>query len=108
MTESELKKIITGYDDVRLDDSSSDEWVVYSINGQIMAALSRDKTPVRLALRCDRNLAWQLKDKYESVVNPSRLSKNNFIQLLLVGQLSDGEVKDLIRLAFEMTRAIIK
>ena len=108
MTEDELKNFITSYDSVERDARSTDEWALYSLKGEVMAALSRGKTPVRLVLRCDKNLARELKTEYESVVNPISLSKNNFIQVLLVGQLKDNEVKDLIRHAYEMTRGIME
>lgn len=108
MTEDELKKMIADFRNVREDERSTGDWMIYSIDDQIMAAISKGKVPVRVELRCDRNLAKELKSEYESVVNPVNLSKNNFVQILLVGQLTNSEVKDLVRHAYEMTRGIIE
>lgn len=106
MDESRLTEIIKSYSGVSLDSRSGDDERLYSLGDNIMAGVSFGKTPVRLTLRCDANLARELKDDYESVVNPTVLSKRNFITILLVGQLSDAELIDLIRHAYEMTTAL--
>lgn len=111
MTEIEqrLANEIMQYDVSAVEQSDSDE-IIYSpaASSQIMALLSQDKTPARLTLRCDYNLARELRQKYESVVTPERLNPRDYITLLLVGQLSDTEVSDLIRHAFLASGGIIK
>lgn len=105
MTEPEIIKEITEYNGVALDkERSSDRMSVYSLGSQIMAVLKLGGKPINLSLRCDRNLAKSLKGRYESVLNPSDLNANKFITILLVGQLSDQDVKDLIRQAYEQTK----
>lgn len=108
MGESEVIEEITKYIDVTLDkERSNDDILVYSLGGQVMAVLKLGSRPINLSLRCDRNLAKSLKDRYESVLNPSHLNSNKFITILLVGQLSDQDIKDLIRQAYEQTKKFL-
>lgn len=107
MTEAEIKRLLLSYDGVEMDERSTDELTIYSLDGQIVAVLKNDANPVRLSLRCDPNLAQLLRDKYESVLEGQNLNKRRFITILLTGQLTDDEVIDQIRHAYEETRKLV-
>lgn len=107
MSESEVRQLITGYDGVVLDDRSTPELAIYSIKGQIMAVVHPESQPVSIGLRCDPNLGELLRRQYESVSLESRLNKKRFINILLVGQLSDEEVRSQIRHAYEETNRLL-
>ena len=105
MTEAEVKELIANYDGVAVDDRSTDELTIYSIDGEVMAAVKNGATPVNLTLRCDYNLGKLLRDQYESVLEGQGFNKKRFITILLTGQLSDDDVRDQIRHAYEMTHS---
>lgn len=105
MTEAEIKQLITSYDGVQLDERSTDQLAIYSWNGEIMATVKNGARPVCLGLRCDYNLGKLLREQYESVLEGQGLSKRRFITILLTGQLSDDEIRDQIRHAYEQTKA---
>lgn len=107
MSENEVRQLITGYDGVVLDDRSTPELAIYSIKGQVMAVVHPGSQPVSIGLRCDPNLGELLRRQYESVSLESRLNKKRFINILLVGQLSDEEVKSQIRHAYEETDRLL-
>lgn len=107
MTEAEIKRLLLSYDGVEIDERSTDELTIYSLGGQIVAVLKNDANPVCLSLRCDPNLAQLLRDKYESVLEGQNLNKRRFITILLTGQLTDDEVIDQIRHAYEETRKLV-
>ena len=107
MSESEVRQLITGYDGVVLDDRSTPELAIYSIKGQVMAVVHPESQPVSIGLRCDPNLGELLRRRYESVSLESRLNKRRFINILLVGQLSDEEIKSQIRHAYEETNRLL-
>lgn len=56
-----------------------------------------------IEVRCDQNLAENLKSKYESVME-SRYYGKGGIEIVLAGQLSPRELEDLIRLSYNMTQ----
>lgn len=107
MGESEVRQLITGYDGVVLDDRSTPELAIYSIKGQVMAVVHPGSQPVSIGLRCDPNLGELLRHRYESASLESGLNKKRFINILLVGQLSDEEVGSQIRHAYEETNRLL-
>ena len=56
-----------------------------------------------IEVRCDQNLAENLKSKYESVMD-SRYYGKGGIEIVLAGQLNQQELEDLIRLSYNMTQ----
>lgn len=107
MSESEVRQLIAGYDGVVLDNRSTPELAIYSIKGQVMAVVHPESQPVSIGLRCDPNLGELLRRRYESVSLESGLNKKRFINILLVGQLSDEEVRSQIRHAYEETNRLL-
>ena len=55
-----------------------------------------------IEVRCDQNLAENLKSKYESVMD-SRYYGKGGIEIVLADQLKTDEVNDLIRLSYNLT-----
>lgn len=76
--------------------------IVYSANSQDFAIIEDKKSPLRLSLRCDPQLAGILKDRYEEVMPGYKLNKDKWITLVSAGQLSDSEIEDLIRLSYNL------
>jgi len=56
-----------------------------------------------LELRTDRKLLDLLREKYESVME-SRYFGRGGIEIVNSGQLSDEEIRDLVRLSYDMSR----
>src|SRR3989344_1570182 len=65
--------------------------------GKMFALIQEGKEPVQLSLKCDPLLAETLREKYETVLPGYHLSKKHWNTIILSGQLSWEEVKDLIR-----------
>lgn len=107
MSESEVRQLIASYDGVVLDDRSTPELAIYSIKGQVMAVVHPESQPVSIGLRCDPNLGELLRRRYESVSLEPKLNKKRFINILLVGQLSDEEIGSQIRHAYEETNRLL-
>lgn len=70
--------------------------------GKIFAIISDNSTPLRLSLKCDPILAETLRERYETVVPGYHLNKKHWNTIILTGQLSDEEVKDLARLSYQL------
>ncbi len=89
----------------RFDDITEREekgWKIFERGEKIFLCLEQGKTPVRLELRCDRKLGQTLQERYESVMESRALGRNG-IEIICSGQLSEDEITDLIRHAYEVS-----
>lgn len=89
----------------RFDDITEHEekgWKIFERGEKIFLCLEQSKTPVRLELRCDRKLGQTLQERYESVMESRALGRNG-IEIICSGQLSEDEITDLIRHAYEVS-----
>ena len=75
-------------------------WQIFERGEKIFLCMEQGKTPLRLELRCDRKLGLTLQSRYESVMESRALGRNG-IEIICSGQLTDDEVFDLIRHAYE-------
>jgi predicted DNA-binding protein (MmcQ/YjbR family) len=96
----EVEAFILSMPTARLDYPFDDDVAVYKakVNGEekMFALIAEKSHPLRLSLKCDPTLAKLLREKYESIMEGYHLNKRHWNTLLLTGQLSDQEVKDLI------------
>jgi len=87
----------------RLDFPFDEKTAVYKAsNGKMFALIAEGSKPLRMSLKIDPNLGELLREKYESVLPGYHLNKKHWITVILSGQLSDDEVRDLIRHSFEL------
>ncbi|MCL2173964.1 MmcQ/YjbR family DNA-binding protein [Candidatus Saccharibacteria bacterium] len=99
----EVEKYILSMPGARLDYPFDATVAVYkAANDKMFALIAEGSKPLRISLKCDPNLAITLREKYESVQPGYHLNKKHWNTILLTGQLSDDEVRDLIRHSFEL------
>ncbi|HEY1064012.1 MAG TPA: MmcQ/YjbR family DNA-binding protein [Candidatus Saccharimonadales bacterium] len=79
---------------------------VYKVNDKLFALIQEGKTPVRLSLKCDPQLAQKLRSEYESVQPGYHLNKKHWNTMILSGQLSWEEVQDLIRHSYHLVSGV--
>jgi predicted DNA-binding protein (MmcQ/YjbR family) len=103
VSEDDIVKFALALDDVTVKEVAPDEKRRIFCRGErIFCVISRGYQPVRLDLRCDSKLAKTLQERYESVMESRALGRNG-IEIVCSGQLSDDEVYDLIRHAYEVS-----
>ena len=99
MTHKELEEYLLTFPGAWLDFPFGEGVSVYKIGpkakGKMFALIQEGSTPLRVSLKCDPQLAVNLREKYESVMPGYHLNKKHWNTILLTGQLSDDEVKDL-------------
>ena len=80
-----------------------DEKTRYLLRGEkIFLAISKGMTPVRIEVRCEKQLSRTLQERYESAMG-GRLLGRNGLELVCSGQLSYDELCDLIRLSYNLS-----
>jgi len=102
MTHKEVETYILSMPNARLDYPFGENTAVYKVGDKMFALINEKSDPLQLSLKCDPQLATLLRDKYESVLEGYHLNKKHWNTLLLTGQLSWEEVKDLIRHSYNL------
>jgi predicted DNA-binding protein (MmcQ/YjbR family) len=76
---------------------------IFMHNDKICLVVEKDTQPLRIETRCDLKLSKTLQERYESVMQSRALGRNG-IEIICSGQLTDDEVLDLIRHAYEISQ----
>jgi predicted DNA-binding protein (MmcQ/YjbR family) len=102
MTHKEVEEYLLSMPNARLDYPFGEGVAVYKVGDKMFALVAEKSDPVSLSLKCDPKLAETLREKYESVMPGYHLNKKHWNTILLTGQLSWEEVKDLIRHSYDL------
>ena len=111
MTHKDFDEYLLSYPNTWLDFPFGEGTSVYKIGhketgeGKLFAIITDDSKPLRISLKCDPHLALNLREKYESIVPGYHLNKKHWNTVIYTGQLSDDEIKDLIRHSYELVKA---
>lgn len=108
MNHKELEDYLLGFPDTWLDFPFGEGTSVYKVGnketneGKLFALIADGSSPLRVSLKCDPQLAQNLREKYESVLPGYHLNKKHWNTIICTGQLSDDEIKDLARLSYNL------
>lgn len=108
MTHKEIEEYILSFPDSWLDYPFGQGSSVYKFGnkesgeGKMYAVIQDGTKPLRVSLKCDPILAETLRAKYETVVPGFHLNKKHWNTIICSGQLDDEEMKDLIRLSYNL------
>jgi predicted DNA-binding protein (MmcQ/YjbR family) len=69
---------------------------VFKAGGKIFAITRLDGEPLRVSLKCDPDLAEQLRLTYPAITPGYHLNKRHWNTLILDGSLPDSMVRDLV------------
>ncbi len=110
MDHKTVEEYILSLPNVRLDYPFGKNTAVYKVRdpstssgqGKMFALIPEKKEPVQISLKCDPQLAETLRAKYETVMPGYHLNKKHWNTILLTGQLSWDEIKDLIKHSYDL------
>ncbi len=111
MTHKDIEAYILSFPNTWLDYPFGEGTAVYKVghkdslntgDGKIYAIIEEGSKPLRISLKCDPQLAIVLRDKYETVVGGYHLNKKHWNTIICTGQIPDEEIKDFIRLSYNL------
>ena len=102
MDHKTVEEYILSMPNARLDYPFGKEAAVYKTGDKMFAIIMEGKDPVQLSLKCDPILAETLRAKYDTVMSGYHLNKKHWNTIVLTGQLSWDEIKDLIKHSYEL------
>jgi predicted DNA-binding protein (MmcQ/YjbR family) len=108
MTHKELDEYFLSFPDAWLDFPFGESTSVYKVGpkekAKMFAIIQESSTPLRVSLKCDPQLAVTLRERYESVLPGYHLNKKHWNTILLTGQLTDDEIRDLARHSYLLAK----
>jgi len=79
--------------------------LVFKVGGKIFALASLDEVPPRVNLKCDPDLALDLRDRYEQVTPGYHMNKRHWNTVVLDGVIPDRELRQMIDHSYELVVA---
>ena len=105
MTHKKVEQFLLSMPGAKLDYPFGEGVAVYKVDDKMFALVAEGSEPVKLSLKCDPQLAEILRERYETVMPGYHLNKKHWNTILLTGQLSWEEIKDLIRHSYQLVAA---
>jgi predicted DNA-binding protein (MmcQ/YjbR family) len=82
-----------------------DEVSVFKVGGKMFAASHLDEEPLQVSLKCDPDLAVQLRASYPAIAPGYHLNKRHWNTVTLDGSLRDQMVNDLLGDSYDLVVA---
>ena len=76
--------------------------LVFKVAGKIFALMSLDEVPARANLKCDPDLALELRDRYEQVRPGYHMNKKHWNTVEIESGIPDAELRKMIDHSYEL------
>ena len=76
--------------------------LVFKVSGKIFALASLDDVPARANLKCDPDLALELRDRYEQVTAGYHMNKKHWNTVEIESGIPDVELRKMIDHSYEL------
>lgn len=108
--ETRLRKFILGLGSVESDTKRLEKHEVFRAAGdsdpdqRIFAIIKTGSRPLVVEMMSDWQLSLSLRDKYESILPSKLMSPVTWNKIICSGQISEDDIFDLARLAYELVQ----
>ncbi len=82
-----------------------EDTLVFKVDGKIFALASLDEVPARVNLKCNPDLALELRDRYEEVQPGYHMNKKHWNTVELTGRIPEAELRRMIDHSYELVAA---
>ena len=76
--------------------------LVFKVGGKMFALASLDEIPTTVNLKCDPDLALELRDRYEQVRPGYHMNKKHWNTIDIEAGIPDGEIRKMIDHSFDL------
>lgn len=76
--------------------------LVFKVGGKIFALAALDEVPTRVNLKCDPDLALELRDRYEQVIPGYHMNKKHWNTVEIESGIPDGELRKMIDHSYDL------
>lgn len=82
--------------------------VVFKVGGKMFALLALEEVPPRANLKCDPDLALELRDRYDDVQPGYHMNKKHWNTVVLEGEIPAAELRTMIDHSYELVARTTK
>ena len=75
---------------------------VFKVSGKMFALATLDETPTRVNLKCDPDLALDLRDRYEQITPGYHMNKRHWNTIEIEGDVPNLELRKMIDHSYEL------
>ena len=79
--------------------------LVFKVGGKMFALAALDEVPTTVNLKCDPDLALDLRDRYEQVRPGYHMNKKHWNTVALTGRIHDAELRRMIDHSYDLVCA---
>ncbi|MEA2177426.1 MAG: hypothetical protein QOF29_3847 [bacterium] len=83
------------------------EHSVFKVGGKMFALSTLDRTPLEVSVKCEPELAIQLRESYDAIRPGYHLNKRHWNTITLDGSLSDQLARDLIEDSYDLVASAL-
>ena len=76
--------------------------LVFKIGGKMFALAALDEVPTTVNLKCDPDLALDLRDRYEQVTPGYHMNKRHWNTVEIEGGITDAELREMIDHSYDL------
>jgi predicted DNA-binding protein (MmcQ/YjbR family) len=76
--------------------------LVYKVSGKMFALAALDEVPTRVNLKCDPDLALDLRDRYEQVTPGYHMNKKHWNTIEIESGIPDAELRKMIDHSYDL------
>ena len=107
MTAAELRKLCLGFPGAVEEYPFGTVTAVYKVEGKIFALSALRTRPLAVSLKCEPELAEQLRAAHEQIVPGYHLNKRHWNTVTIDGSLSDRMIRDMIEDSYDLIVAAL-
>lgn len=108
MTPRALRKLCLGFPGAFEDFPFGPESSVFKVEGKLFAISALAGSPLKVSLKCEPELAEQLRASYPDAVLPGyHLNKRHWNTILCDGSLPDAMVRDMVEDSYDLIVAAL-
>jgi predicted DNA-binding protein (MmcQ/YjbR family) len=105
VTPDELATVLGAMPHATVEEPFAEGVPVYKVAGKVFAILQPHAAPPSVTLKCDPELARQLREQYRSVVPGYHVNKRLWNTISLDGDVPDDDLLDLVHHSYEQVVA---
>lgn len=76
--------------------------LVFRVAGKMFALVALDEVPPRVNLKCDPDLALELRDRYQEITPGYHMNKKHWNTVEIEGAIPDAELRKMIDQSYEL------
>lgn len=76
--------------------------LVYKVNGKMFLLTSFDSIPLQFNVKCDPELALELREQYAAVIPGYHMNKKHWNTVIIDGSISNKELQKMIDHSYEL------